>query len=288
MAFFRGFRRVYLVLTLCLVSSSSLARSETDLQINSRTINTTLPGNTISVVDPRDPPFLANVLRGLSIARTLVGHPVALIEIATVVPSGYASSYVGDFTKIYLYVHVQITDEVAVLCSSQPWGTWDRRFSGSRPAIPGVDRVIPFVDIARYDQIIAFHTLPPGSGPWYVVFLRVETIQGQTSEPIWHFGNPEIRRCAYAFPLPDGSWYVESEWVWRCDWARIPGNVPVPQASLFSGANNNVTSSSSSTSSSSNLPLSTVGSNSSEVALPTQDHDSINETNGGLELGATS
>lgn len=286
MAFFKVFRRVYLVLMLYLASTSSLARSEPDLQINSQTINTTLPGNTISVADPRHPPFLANIIRGLTTARILVRQPVALLEIATVVPSGHASSNVGDFTKIYLYVHVQNTDQIAVLCSSQPWGTWDQSFTGSRPIVPGVDRIIPFVDITRYDQIHAFRALPPGLGPWYIVFLRMETIQAPVSEPIWHFGNPELRRCTYAFMLADGNWYVGVEPVWRCDWSRIPGNVLVPQAASLSGANNNVTSFSSS--SSSNLPLSTAGSNSSEVALPTQDQDSINETNEDLGLEETS
>ena len=285
MAFFKAVKRVYLVLMLYLASTSSFARSETDLQINSRTINTTLPGNAVSLIDPRDPPFLANVLRGLAIARTLVGHPIALVEILTIVPSGHSSSNVGDFTRILLSVYVQITEEIAVLRSSQPWGNWEQTFCTLRTVIPGVDRAIPFVRIAHYDQINAFNALPPGLGPWYVVLLRVEAIRPHVSGPIWHFSNPQIRRCTYAFLLPDGSWYVGGEPVWRCAWLRTPGNVSVPQAFSLGGAYNNVTSSSPS---SSNLPLSTAGSNSSEVTLPTQDHDSIHETNEDLGLGVTS
>ena len=276
------FKKVSFTLVLYLASTLNLALSETDLQVNSRTINTTYSENRIP--DPRDPSFLYNVGRGLNIARTLVPNYVALslVEISTVVPSGYPSSSVGDFTKIFLSIYLQVTGEIAILSSSQPWGTWAQNFSSTRPMDPQLDRIIPFQGIAHYDQIDAFNALPADLGPWYIVFLRMGITPTRVIVPIWHFGNPEVGRCTFTFLRPDGSWYVWGEPLWRCEWSRLPANVSVSQAFSLPDANNNVTSSSS------DLPISTAGSNVGEVASSTQNYDSINETNGDFERVGTS
>ena len=283
MASFTVFRRVYLILMLYLASASSLALSETALQVSPRILNTTLSGNPVSVPDTRNPPFIINVARGLNIARSLVGYPVALVEISTAVPSGYPSSNAGDFTQMFLFLYIQATEEVAILAAGQRWGTWDQHFLSSRPAIAGVDQIIPLDQIARYDQIHAFNALPNELGPWYIVFLRIGTIREHVAVPIWHFGNPQMGRCTFATVNRRGRWwYVGGEPNWRCADLRSPGNVSVPQSFSLADANKKVTSSSSSS------PLSIAGSNASEVGLSTQNHDSINETNGDFGLGATS
>ena len=278
MASFKVFRKVSLTLVLYLASTLNLALSETDLQVKSRTINTTHSENWIP--DPRHPSFLYNVGRGLGIARTLVGHPVSLVDISTVTPSGHPGSSAGDFTKMFLYVYIPVTGEIALLASSFPWGTWAQSFSSSRPMVPRLDRIIPFEYITHYDQINAFNALPADLGPWDVISLRMGTIWTPVSVPIWYFGNQEISRCTFVFLSPDGTWYVGGEPVWRCMWS--PPNMSLPRAFPLADANNNVTSSSS------NLPLSTPGSNVSEVALSTQNHDSINKTNGDFERVGTS
>ena len=280
MASFEVFRKVPLTLVLYLASTLNLALSETDLQIYSRTTNITHSENRIP--DPRDPSFLVNVARGCHIAEGIVGHPVYLIDVSTVVPSGYPSSSVGDFTKILLSVYVQVTGEVAVLASSEQWGNWSETFSSSRPWVPGLDQIIPYRYMADYDQINAFNALPAGLGPWYIVFLRMGTIRTPVTVPIWYFGNAVISRCTFAFRNHDGTWYVGGEPMWRCMWSQLPANVPLSQASSLADANNNLTSSSS------NLPLSTAVSNVSEVALSTQNNNSSNETNGDFERVATS
>lgn len=274
------FKKVSLTLLLWLASTLNLALSETDLQVNSPTINTTHSENRIP--DPRDPSFLTNVRRGLNIARTLSPLDVALVEISTAVPSGYPSSSVGDFTKIFLFVYVQATGEIAVLPSSQPWGTWAQNFTYSRPMVPGLDRIIPSQGFAHYDQINAFNALPADLGPWLIVFLRMGITPTGVVVPIWYFGNSEVGRCTFAYLKADGSWYVWGEPLWRCEGFRLTANVSVPQAFSLADVDNNVTSSSS------NLPLSTAGSNVNEVALSTQNHDSSNETNRGFERVATS
>ena len=279
MASFEVFRKVFLTLVLYLASTLNLALSETDRQVYSRTINTTYSENRIS--DPRDPSFLVNVARGLNVAEALLGHPVALVDISTVTLNGNPSSNVGDFTKIFLSVYVQVTGEIAVLASSQTWGNWSESFSSSRPMVPGLDRIIPSRRIANYDQINAFNALPADLGPWYIVFLRMGTIQTPVSAPIWYFGNPEIDRCTFAFRNWDGTWYVGGEPLWMCMWPQLPANVSLPQAFSLADAKNNGTTSS-------NIPLPTAGSDVSEVALSTPNHDSSNKTNGGFEWVATS
>lgn len=273
MASFKVFRRVYLVLMLYLASTSSLAHSEADLQINPRTTNTTHSGDPISVPDPRNPSFLANVVSGLNIATGLAGHQVFLVEIITTVPSGYPSSNMGDFTSIMLSVYDPSTRELAGLSSSQPWGTWDHSFSFRRPGVPHFDIIMPLTLVAAYDQRFAFTVLPDYLGPWFVVFLRVGSTRDVVG-PIWHFGNFQRHKCHFAWKNHDGSWTVDSEPMWGCAWSSLPANVSVPQAISLADANNNVTSSSP------NLPLSTAGSIANEVALPVQNHDAINEPNG--------
>ena len=264
MASFIVFRRVYLVLILYLASASSLALSDTDLQVNPRTVNTTHSGNPTSGPDPRDPSFINNVVRGIGIARSLVGHPVALVEISTVVPSGYPSSDPGDFTRMFLFLYIQVTQEVAILASGQRWGTWDHNFESSRPALAAVDQIIPFEQITRYDQIHAFNALPAELGPWYIIFLRIGTIREHVAVPIWHFGNPQMSRCTLATRNRRGRWwYVGGEPNWRCAQPRSPGNVSVPQSFSLADVNDKVTSSSS------NFPLSIAGSNASEAGLST-------------------
>ena len=264
MASSMDFRRVYLVLILYLASASSLALSETDLQVNPRTINTTHSGNPTSGPDPREPSFISNVVRGIDVARRLVGCPVDVVEILTVSPSGYPSSYAGDFTQMFLFLYIQVTQEVAILASGQQWGTWDQTFHSSRPALPLVDQVIPFEQVVRYNQGDAFNAVPGELGPWYLVFLRIGTIREHLAVPIWHFGNPQMGRCTLATVNRAGRWwYVRGEPNWMCAPLRSPGNKSVPQSFSLADVNDKVTSSSS------NSPLSIAGRNASEAGLST-------------------
>ena len=266
---------------LCLASTSIFARSEPKIQVNTGTINTSYWGNPAPNPDPRYPRFISNIHCGLLIASRIVGYTVPLVEIVTSIPDGGPSSSVGNFTAIKLFVYLQSTGEVAGLYSGEQWGTWNTYFSSGRRFLPERDQIIPIWKLRDYDQWQAFRALPALSGPWYVIFLRMEALEAHGTVPIWFFGNPVMDRCKMVLRNPDGSWLVHGEPRSRCGSNRLPANVSFPQTFLLDDANNNV-------SSSSNLPLPTGGTDAPQVALPVQDLDGFNETDGDFEQVATS
>ena len=272
--------RVSLTLMLYLASKPSLTRSEPNLQVNSRAINTTYWESPNPGPDPRHPTFISEVLHGLDIARTLVGYQPPLVEIVTGIPSRRPSSNLGDFTSIQLLVFLAATAEVACLSSRQPWGTWERRFIYRRPISPEQEMTIPIFKLEDYDQWKAFHALEASSGPWLVAFLH-NAIVIHRSVLIWYFANPETGRCALVLRNADSTWYVHDQTISICQSYQLPANVSVPQTFLLDDANTNF-------SSSSNLPPSTAGTNATKVALPMQKYDVFNETEGNYELVATS
>ena len=281
MASSKIFTRVSLTLMLYLASTPSLAQSERNLQTNSSTINMTYWGDPNPSTDPRDPSFISNVLHGLDIASRLAGYQVPLIQILTGVPSRRQSSSVGDFRSMLLYVFIMPTGEIACLSSSQPWGTWQGRFSYRRPATPARDMAIPIWKLREYDQWLAFHALPASVGPWSVVFLRVGIVAHQTILT-WYFSNDERHSCHLVFRNPNQTWNVYAAPTSVCGSFGLPANVSVPQTFLLNDANTNFSSLPS------NLPPSTAGTNATQVALSMQKLDEFNETDGDHQLIATS
>ena len=281
MALFMVFTRLFLALMLYLASTSSLAQTEQNLQVNSGIINTTYWGTPNPYYpDPRRPSFLSNVLQGLDVARRIVGHAVLLVEIVTFTPSILPSSRVGDFTSVQLLVLLEPEAELVCISSRQPWGSWEGEFRYRRAISPEQVVTIPIWRIQEYDQWRAFRAIPGNLGPWLIVFLRIGIVVRQ-SILIWYFGNPETNICVVAWRNPNYSWHLQVEPISMCMSYGLPANVSVPQTFLSDDANTNF-------SSSSNLPPSTAGTNATQVALPMQRLDGFNETGGGDELVATS
>lgn len=282
MASCKIFTRVCIGLMLYLASTPSLAQSESKHQMNSGTINTTYRGSpNLSSTDPRNPPFLSNVFRGLDIANGIVGYQMPLIEIVTGIASGRASSSVGDFTSIQLFFFIASTAEIACLSSKQPWGEWETTFSYREPVSSGQHREIPIYRLRNYDQRRAFGAVPTSYGPWLIVFLRVGIVANRPVL-IWFFGNPERDRCALVIRNNDDTWYFYVEPISTCRSYGLPANVSVPLTFLLDDANTTFSSSSS------NLPPSTTGIEATQVASPMQKLDGLNQTDGDYQLVATS
>ena len=281
MASSKVFTRVCLTLMLYLASTPSLAQSEPNLQMNPETLNTTYWGNPNPTPDPRYPSFISNVLRGLSHASIIAGHQVPLIGIVSGLPTRRASSSVGDFTSIQLFVLIASTAEVACLSSRQPWGAWDLSFSYREPASSGQYMAIPIWELEHYDQWKAFRALPASFGPWLIVFLRIGIV---AHRPVltWFFGNGERDRCALVFRDPDDTWYVHVEPISLCASYISPANVSIFQTFLLDDANTNFSSTSS------NLLPSAARTNATQVAVPMQKLDEFNKTDGDYQLVATS
>ena len=274
------FTRACLTLMLYLASEPSLAQSESNLQMNTKTLNTTYWGNPNPIPDPRYPSFISNVLRGLSHASIIAGHQVPLIEIVTALPTIRASSSVGDFTSIQLFVLIASTAEIACLSSRQPWGAWDLDFRYKEPVSPGQYMGIPIWALRGYDQWKAFRALPASFGPWLIVFLRVGIV-AHRPELIWFFGNGERDRCALVFRDPDDVWHVHIEPLSVCGSYIAPANVSIPLTFLLDENNANLSSTSS------NLLPSAAGTNATQVAVPMRKLDGFNETDGDYQLVAT-
>ena len=280
MALFMVFTRVFLALMLYLASTSSLAQTEQNLQVNSGIINTTYWGNPNPYrPDPRRPSFLSNVLQGLDVARRIVGHAVLLVEVVTGTPSIRPSSLVGDFTSIQLLVLLEPEAELACISSRQAWGSWEGGFRYRRRISPEQVVAIPIWQIQDYDQWQAFRAIPANLGPWLIVFLRIGIVLRQ-SVLIWYFGNSETDICVVAWRDRDHSWHLQAEHISVCLSYGLPANVSVSQTFLLDDANTNL-------SSSSNLLPSTAGTNATQVASPLQKLDGFNETEGDDELLAT-
>ena len=258
---------------LSLARTPSLARSDPNLQKNPETLNTTYWANPNPIPDPRYPSFISNVLRGLSHASIIAGHQVPLIEIVTGLPTRRASSSVGDFTSIQLFVLIESTAEMACLSSRQPWGAWDPGFSHRAPVSPGQYMGIPIWALRRYDQWKAFRAVPASFGPWLIVFLRIGIVAHRPI-PIWFFGNGERDRCALVFRDPDDIWHVHLEPLSVCGSYIVPANVSIPRAFLLDENDTNLSSTSS------NLLPSAAGTNATQVAVPMQKLDGFSETDG--------
>ena len=266
---------------LYLASTPSLAQSKPSLQKDPETLNTTYWGNPIPIPDPRHPSFISNILRGLSHASIIAGDQVLLIEIVTAPPTIRASSSVGEFTSIQLFVLIASRAEIACLSSRQPWGAWDLDFSYREPVSPGQYMGIPIWALRGYDQWRAFRALPASFGPWLIVFLRV-AIVAHRPELIWFFGNGERDRCALVFRDPDDIWHVHIEPVSVCASYIALANVSIPLTFWLDENNANLSSTSS------NLLPSAAGTNTTQVAVPMRKFDGFNTTDGDYQLEATS